>query len=284
MNKPQAWPQCDEDIKIYIESLLERVSAKLGERLIGIYLHGSLAMGSYYRPKSDIDIIVVVAKPLPAKLAQDLGKAIALAAEDRPTTGNVELSVVTAESAKNMPIPMPFEVHYSSGWHDKILCDEVDYTRKRTDPDLASHLMYVTQRGVCLYGMPISEVFGQVEWPHFLDAVMDDLNWILEDEHIVETPYYSILNICRVFQLLSENNQRVHSKDEGGEWGLKHLPAQFRSLIQQALDIYRSPEIVTEEQRKTGDKSWNSADLLAFRDYARQLKQQWIDRTPSRID
>lgn len=60
MVRAQVWPECDEDIKKFVITLVERLRGELGNRLIGIYLHGSLAMGSYYRPKSDIDLIVVV--------------------------------------------------------------------------------------------------------------------------------------------------------------------------------------------------------------------------------
>ncbi|MDF2713950.1 MAG: hypothetical protein K0R28_875 [Paenibacillus sp.] len=266
---PQAWPACDEDIKRFVVQLVELLKQELGDRLTGIYLHGSLAMGSYYRPKSDIDLIVVAENKLEAALAGKIGIAIAKKSEQRPTTGNVELSIITAEAARSAVIPLPYEVHYSSTWHDKILNHEVDYGIERTDPDLASHLMYVWQRGVCLTGKPIPDVFGAVEWASFMDAVMDDFSWIIEEEHIVETPFYCVLNICRVLQLKSEDSRTVHSKDEGGEWGLNHLPELHHPIIQQALDIYRSSEPVPEEQRKTGGKNWDRQMLLDFRDYAR---------------
>ncbi|CAM4299233.1 DUF4111 domain-containing protein [Paenibacillus alkaliterrae] len=269
MTGPQAWPNCDEDIKRFVVNLMERLKSEAGKKVTGIYLHGSLAMGSYYRPKSDIDLIVVVDGKLEADLAEAVGIAIAKVTSNRPMIGNVELSVITADVAKKVPVPTPFEVHYSSGWHDKILNLEVDYSKERTDTDLSSHLAYVAQRGVCLYGKPISEIFGQVNWQHFMEAVMDDLDWILEDEHILETPFYSVLNICRVFQLMSEDCQSVHSKDEGGEWGLGHLPQEYHTVIQLALDVYRSSDKVTEEHRKTGGKEWDQAKLLAFRNFAR---------------
>lgn len=273
MAAAQAWPNCDKDIKQFVDKLLEYLKCELGSKLTGIYLHGSLAMGSYYRPKSDVDLIVVVDRKLNADLGEAVGIGVANIAAGRPTIGNVELSVITAETAKRVAAPMPFEVHYSSGWHDKLLNREVDYSQTRTDPDLPSHLMYVTQRGVCLYGKPISEAFGLVEWDHFMEAVLDDLDWILADEHILETPFYSVLNICRVFQLKSENRRLVHSKEEGGQWGLAHFPQEYRPLIQQALDVYRSSEPVAEERRKTGGIDWNPADLLAFRDYARSRRR-----------
>ncbi|MCZ8517000.1 hypothetical protein O9H85_32525 [Paenibacillus filicis] len=40
-------------------------------------------------------------------------------------------------------------------------------------------------------------------------------------------------------------------------------------MIQRALDVYRSSDIVNEEQRRTGGKEWDKTNLLAFRNYAR---------------
>ncbi|CAM4147160.1 aminoglycoside adenylyltransferase domain-containing protein [Lederbergia lenta] len=270
MKKQQSWANCDEDIKFFIKKLIDRLKSELGNELVGIYLHGSLAMGSYYRPKSDIDMIMVVERELKGSVAKLIGITIAKETINRPTVGNVELSVITANVAKQIPKPTPFEIHYSSDWHEKILNDEVDYSKKRTDADLASHLTYVVQRGICLYGKPILTVFGQVKWENFMESVLDDLYWILEKDHILETPFYGVLNICRVLQLLSEASQTAHSKDEGGEWGLEHLPNEFHPVIQKAMDVYRSSDIVNEGHRKTGGKEWNQAQLLAFRDFARK--------------
>ncbi|MEK3887859.1 aminoglycoside adenylyltransferase domain-containing protein [Bacillus sp. FSL K6-3431] len=271
MAEPQSWINCDEDIKLFVAKLIERLKSELRYELVGIYLHGSLAMGSYYRPKSDMDMIVVIEGNVKGDIAKTVGIAIANESTNRPTLGNVELSVITAKVAKQIPIPTPFEFHYSSDWHEKILNNEVDYSEERIDGDLATHLTYVIQRGVCLYGKPISEVFGQVKWEYFMNSVLEDLDWILENKHILETPFYGVLNICRVLQLLSEESKTVHSKDEGGEWGLEHLPDEFHPLIQQVLDVYRSSEKVNENQRKTGGQEWDQTKLLALRDYVRKI-------------
>ncbi|NLV92015.1 MAG: DUF4111 domain-containing protein [Firmicutes bacterium] len=265
----QNWESCDDDVKLFLLDLVEGLRSQLGSQLTGIYLHGSLAMGSYYRPKSDMDLIVVVKKPLGPELAEDLGVAVATHAIGRPSVGSIELSVITAEVAKKVPVPTPFEVHYSSQWHEQILRREIDYTKERTDSDLLSHLTYVLQRGICLFGKPIAEVFGAVGWEHFMASVLADCQWILEGDHILESPYYGVLNLCRVLQLCSEDSQRVYSKDEGGEWGLAHLPREYHPIIQQALAVYRSADAVTEEERATGGRDWDQEQLLAFSDYAR---------------
>ncbi|WP_409348238.1 aminoglycoside adenylyltransferase domain-containing protein [Paenibacillus gyeongsangnamensis] len=71
------------------------------------------------------------------------------------------------------------------------------------------------------------------------------------------------------FNCLEKIIRKSTSKDEGGEWGIEHLPQEYYQLIQRALDVYRSSDIVNEEQRRTGGKEWDKTNLLAFRNYAR---------------
>ena len=45
----QHWDNCDEDIKLFTLELVKKLKSLLDNMLTGVYLHGSLAMGSYYR-------------------------------------------------------------------------------------------------------------------------------------------------------------------------------------------------------------------------------------------
>lgn len=270
LTHPQKWPEVDMEIKKYMDRLIELLQKQLKHHLVGIYLHGSLATGSYYFPKSDIDIIVVVTKPLLPEVAKELNILIARYSDLRPTVGDIELSAVTADTARNVPEPVPYELHYSSSWRDRILNDEVQYGNNPFDSDLYAHLLYVKKRGCCLYGESIHKVFGNVNWDNFMFAVMDDLHWILADENILESPYYGILNICRSFQLLREDVQNVYSKDEGGEWGLRYFPEQFKPVINMALSVYQSNSAIDEADKKTGGFQWDREALLTFRDFARE--------------
>ncbi len=269
MSKAQSWENCDDDIKQFVLSCVDIIKLNLSDSLVGVYLHGSLAMGSYYRPKSDIDLIVVAQSNLSITLVKETNQAIARLSETRPTTGGLELSIITAEVAKKLPNPIPYALHYSPAWHKHIINDKVDYSGVKTDTDLNSHVMYIVKRGKTLYGKSINEVFGKPDWQTFIDAAMDDFNWIVKDENILETPFYGVLNICRVFQLHQENTQEPHSKDEGGEWALSNLPKEFRPIIQKALEVYRSSAAVGEEQRRRGGVEWDKERLLAFRDFAK---------------
>ena len=268
-NRPQSWHDCDTDIRQHVEEMVEVLRAELDPNLTGIYLHGSLAMGSFYRPKSDIDVLVVVRELLWPERRRAVAERLAALASTRPIIGFIELSVILATDARSVPAPMPYQVHYSEEWHDRIVAGKVDYASDGTDLDLIAHVTHLVQRGVTLHGTPHHKVFGTPPWSAYLGAVISDFRWLLDGEHVVETPYYAVLNICRTLRLLSETEQCVHSKDEGGEWGLSNLPTEHHALISLALAAYRSGAPVTVDRSHFGTVAWDAQQLLAFRDYAR---------------
>ena len=148
--------------------------------------------------------------------------------------------------------------------------NEVDYSKATTDPDLAAHFEYVIKRGVSIFGKSIEQIFEPIPWHYFITGIQDDFDWIVEDEHILETPFYAILNICRTIMTLSSKHEEVFSKDEGAAWALQHFPEIYHLLIQKALDVYHSDKPVTSEaERKQGGTQWDRTELLAFRDFAR---------------
>lgn len=263
--KPQSWQDCDKVVRDFVTGFVSELELRLGHTLVGVYLHGSLAMGSFYRPKSDIDLLVVVEHTLSVDERRAVAETTAQLSLPSPTIGNIELSVILAETAKRIPVPVPFEVHYSAAWRDRILDGAVNFSVDRFDIDLQSHLAYVIQRGMVLQGAPIDNVFGPIDWRVFMDGVLGDVNWIVEDDRIIEIPTYGVLNICRVMQLLAENDKRVHSKDEGGAWALQNLPVEHRPVVELALSGYRSSKPVDGYE-----EAWDNNALLALRDYARE--------------
>lgn len=264
----QSWNQCDPDLKKFVENIVTALANQLSDNLTGIYLHGSLAMGSYYRPKSDIDLLIAINKPLDPAAREKFALLVADLSHSRPTVGDIELSVITEQNAKHFVHPLPYEVHFSSEWKDKIRQAQVDFSKEETDPDLAAHYMVVRTHGICLIGKTISEVFQSNPWDAFVEAVLDDFEWIIEKENILESPFYAILNSCRTLQMLSEPESRlVLNKEEGAQWALTHLPTEYHPIIQKALAAYQSNKNVTPETRRTNGENWNFEALLKFRDF-----------------
>ena len=68
-----AWPTPWAEVNRAVERLLEGVSEALGGGLVGLYLHGSLALGDFFPPASDVDFHVATAGPLDPVAFERLG-------------------------------------------------------------------------------------------------------------------------------------------------------------------------------------------------------------------
>ena len=223
----------------YLNSLtngfVEQSKEILRENLVGVYLHGSSVMGCFNPQKSDIDLIIVVDRPLtdPVKRAY-LDMTVRYNALG-PAKG-IEMSIVLREVCRPFVYPTPYELHFSAGHLDWYRDDPDDYVRRMngTDKDLAAHFTIINKRGRCLYGAPIEDVFAEVPGDDYMDSIWFDVEGAAEE--IAEYPMYLILNLARVLAYKEEG--LVLSKKEGGEWALEHLPAEYRPLIEDAMREY----------------------------------------------
>lgn len=216
---------------LILDNIISQYKDILGDNLRGIYLHGSLAMGCYTN-KSDIDFIVVIDEEIDHSVKRRLIDCI-LRLKEVPAKG-IEMSILLRKDVKPFIYPTPFELHYSDYHRHKYLKDKSYVCHGDGDKDLAAHITVLKQRGQCLYGPSINEVFGEVPRKDYIDSIIED---ILEaKEEILNNTVYIILNLCRVLYYLRENV--VSSKKEGGIWGLEQLPVNYRSIINQALKEY----------------------------------------------
>ena len=234
-----------------MDRLLERFTGMcrdlFGEDLVGVYLHGSLAMGCFNPEKSDIDLLIVVEEePSDSVKRAFLEETVRFNAE-APEKG-IELSIVTRDAVKPFRYPTPFVFHFSTGHLERVLEEPEDYVRtmKGTDKDLAAHVTITRRYGKTLYGPPIPEVFGEVSREEYLDSLWYDIESAAED--MEEAPVYVTLNLCRVLAYVREG--KILSKKEGGEWGFAHVPEAFRPQVEAALLYYTKNEPLPELPEK----------------------------------
>ena len=211
--------------------------------LVGVYLHGSLAMGCFNPLVSDIDVLVVVGRKLDVATKAAIGDALLRLSREAPPNG-IELSVLTRAALENWVHPAPFELHFSKEWADDYAAARVDFERERTDPDLAAHVTVTRRRGVTLFGRPIAEVFLEIPWRDYLASILADAEQSFgnvergPDRGECHVPMYAVLNACRVLAAVEE--RLVLSKREGGEWAKVHLPTPCHPIIDSALREYAS--------------------------------------------
>ena len=228
-----------------LNEFVERSKEILQDDLIGVYLHGSAVMGCFNPEKSDLDLIIVVKKPLSDSVKRSYLDMVVRYNALGPKKG-IEMSVVLRNVCDPFVYPTPYDLHFSAGHLEWYRADPDGYICKMngTDKDLAAHFTIIGKRGECLYGAPIKEVFAEVPSCDYMDSILFDV----EDAAKEITVYtmYLTLNLARVLAYKEEGI--VLSKKEGGEWALDRLPAEYRPLIMDALREYTESENVSYDK------------------------------------
>lgn len=207
----------------------------LGNNLVGIYVHGSIAFDCFNPACSDIDFLVVVCDEptLDEKIA--LIRVLHELDADAPQKG-FEMSVVLLEDCQKFRHPTPFSLHFSNAHKTRAFTDPAEYCRTMNgvDPDLAAHFTVIRAVGIVLYGAPIEDVFAPVPKQAYIDSIYGDVCDAETD--IYDNSVYIILNLCRVLAYLRD--EAVLSKAQGGEWGIQNLPNEWHGLLHAATESY----------------------------------------------
>lgn len=235
------------DYKTILDNIKNSYKAILRDNLVGIYIHGSIAMNCFHWDTSDIDYIVVIEKELSEEQKLKLMQATVEQNEAAPTKG-IEMSVVLASYCREFIYPTPFELHFSNMHLKWFREDPLGYCKnmKGEDPDLAAHFTIINKYGIVLYGKEITETFSEVPKEAYIESIKADIE---EAESLVmENPVYMILNLCRVAAYVKSG--LVLSKEQGGLWGIEYLEAGYHSLIQSALECYKTGEKMLPNQRE----------------------------------
>ncbi len=232
-NKTAASPQIRRQLDHLATSLYENED----EELIGLYLHGSLAMGCFQSRHSDLDLLVLVRQPPTAERLRSWAEfLLQLSLQPAP----IEISFLHRDCYTPWQHPTPFAFHFSEDWRATISHDVQEGAWRSwdwsatLDPDLAGHFTVTRRRGVCLAGEPIATAVPAVPWADYLDSIQRDLFWSYT--RASDNPLYLVLNACRVWAAAAE--QLVLSKAEGAVWAQPRLPAPAAATVAAAAAVY----------------------------------------------
>jgi len=221
------------------EPLLQIISNQysdiLGDNLVGIYIHGSIAFQCFQWAESDIDFIVVVNHALSQQIKRDLLAVLEALGDQAPKKG-FEMSVVQLKFCKRFVYPTPYELHVSNDCLNPYLEDPMALCASdmKTDCDLAAHFTVIKHTGIVLCGQPISTVFGDIPKEDYIDSIRLDIQNAKQD--VLDHPVSVVLNLCRAYAYLRDG--AILSKEQGGQWGLSHLPGQYADVIVESINTY----------------------------------------------
>lgn len=227
-------------------------------RIIGAYIHGSLAHGGYVPSHSDVDVLVVVDGPLTAGQRTSLIRALDAIA---PATGRrFDLEVVTAESASRATRQPTVELYYGvhGGSPEIVTADHlpslvVEYSAMRSAAD------------VLVGPSPATLIAEQpTEW---IDErgleLLDRWSRLTRD---AAHAGLMVLIACQIWRWAVE--RRHASKDEAGGWALERDPTL--TAVEAAL----------AERRGDGSRSIPPGDATRVLDAARRAVKRRRSGSP----
>jgi predicted nucleotidyltransferase len=216
-----------------LDVLLDELPGILGQRLVGIYLHGSLASGDFDPRTSDIDFLVVTAE----ELSGDAFQAVAamhgrLVASGQPWVTKLEGSYIPQRALRRYD---PRDTRYPA------LSVGGDFGPDEHGSDWIIQRHLIRERALVLTGpsprclidpVPPDDVARAVratlaEW---WAPQLDDLSRMCRRDYQA----YAVLTMCRALYTLHHGD--VASKRVAARWSQGILEARWAPVIERALD------------------------------------------------
>lgn len=212
-----------------VEAVTAAALAEFGDAPgeVGVYVHGSIALGGWTPGQSDIDLLVVVHRAPPERL-EVFAKEFA-EWEGQP----LELTVVE---------------------------DALARTPRAAGPELVLPLAITRACGLVVRGRPVTEQFGEIPRARVRRQWVEQLETRLH----VGTEHDVVLTACRALAFHEQN--RFLSEQDGATWARFRLP-RHAALVGRILDerqvAVRDAGFVLTWERRPGHEAHElAADVI----------------------
>jgi streptomycin 3"-adenylyltransferase len=241
------------EIRPQVDEVMAGLTAILDDNLVGIYLHGSAALGCF-GPRSDIDLVGVLRRALSDERRRGLIEnllEISVPYESAGTLRPVELDLVLASALDPWRYPTPFEFHFSEEFRGRFEAGELEAWEGLESRTFAANVTVLRSAGVVLGGSPIDDLFPDVPEADYVDALTRDL--VSSRETFPQRPNYGVLSIARIWATVATGEP--HSKSSGADWTLPRLPAELRPVLEHGRGLHVGAE---------DDERWQSLPVAAY--------------------
>lgn len=260
---PTAFPE----LNAVLSQLVAGLRAMLGGNLVGVYLHGSFAVGGADE-HSDVDFLVVIERELTEDEQHEL-RALHERLFQLPShwAQHLEGSYVPRDRLRR-PDPKREPWFYFDNGATEAIWDNHDNS--------AVVRWSLREHGVVLEGPSPTMLVDSLSG----DELRREVRWVIEDygdwlrareTWSARLQTLAVISYCRILHTLETGV--VAPKRESGEWARETLDAEWRDLIQRALDDRPDPG---SKVRETADPSL-ARQTLDFVDYAARRSRE----TPS---
>jgi len=216
-----------------VDMLLTEVKAVLGDYFLGLYLHGSLALGDFDPGHSDIDFLVVTSRRLPVKtLFPDLeAMHLRIMRSGLKWAKKLEGAYLSRKALLRYK-PGRSKIPYLNGGKFFLTTEGIDWIINR-------HIL--RENGITVAGPPIRSLIAPVNQEEIRRAVVegiwtewrlkeDDRDWLKPPGH---QPFVVLTN-CRALYTMKTGT--VATKTVSARWALKALESEWTDLIRAAME------------------------------------------------
>jgi len=218
---------------VEINNLLQTFNAKiqaiLGNRLVGVYLYGSLVWGDFDYDISDIDLLVVTTMDVNGNdftnldvLHNDLIKAF------KDWENRIEIAYISQSALKT------FKTQTSK---IAVISPGEAFNTKDAGTDWLLNCYFIREKNIPLFGPDSRTIIEPITKDEFIAAVKKQAlaweDWITNTRNSRQYQSYAILTMSRALYALHNGEQA--SKKKAALWAQKKFP-KWANLIKDALN------------------------------------------------
>lgn len=239
------------NVNNFLNNLLAQMQRVLGQKLVGLYLYGSLVTRDYDDSVSDIDLLAVIVDNLDGETFDALHTMQNVLVSQQPERQDrLEIAYVSVQALRT------FKMQTSP---IGIISPGEPFHMIEAGKDWLMNWYIVQEKGVTLFGPPPGDVIEPITREEYVQAVKAHMVAWSKDKVIdwMDTrpsQAYVILTVCRALYTVQYGEQP--SKIQAAAWAEKELP-EWAALIRQAVawrQAWREPDVdpaatIEESQR-----------------------------------
>ncbi|HJV15459.1 MAG TPA: aminoglycoside adenylyltransferase domain-containing protein [Propionibacteriaceae bacterium] len=222
-----------EEVTQYLHAVTERVQDVFGERVVGVYTTGSLALGDYRPGRSDIDLMAVVTGSESVDLRRQLADQLDHQLLACPAAG-LEFVLYPLLTVTRPTLDAGYLLNFNTG---RELPPVMSF-----DPGDGPAFWYpidraiARQSGAALYGPPAQELFTAVPFDDLLRVIIASVeaHGNAQEGHLRDN---AVLNGCRA--LIFARDHRWYAKIDAAERS-KPIVGKFAPLVSAAITSFGS--------------------------------------------
>jgi Domain of unknown function (DUF4111)/Nucleotidyltransferase domain len=222
-----------EEVNRYLHAVTARVRDVFGDRVVGVYTTGSLALGGYRSGRSDIDLMAVVSESQDLDLRRELVRQLDHQVLACPAAG-LEFVLYPLTTVSQPTTAAGYLINFNTG---PALPPVTSF-----DPGDAPAFWYAIDRaityqsGEALYGPAAAELFAPLPFDDLLQVVIASVEAHSDPQegHLLDN---AVLNGCRALSFARD--RRWYAKVDAAEHSLSSV-GQFAPLVSAAIVSFRS--------------------------------------------